>query len=452
MLRSLWLSMIYGAFLCAGLVAPFALGLGYVWVDTFSPQHVAYSILTEIPVSAIMAVATVGAYLLMDRKSPPRPNAIMVLIVIEGLWVSYTTQFEAVAPEWAWMKYDWAIKTIGFAAFMPYLFRSRVQIEAFWQVYVFAAAAQTLPYGAKTILSGGSYHANLGLLSGNSGLAEGSTLSTVAIMAVPIILWLARRQVILPRIRLVWAIYIGLAVAGISASLGTYERTGLVAVVVLGVGLWLQSRHKLRYGVWGGLAVVGLAAVLIRPGSDWMDRMSTITDYNQEASSLGRILVWKWTLGFAQTHPLGGGFNSYVVDTISFPAGDGGVTPIVIHGKAFHSMYFEALGEHGWPGLGLLLGLLGTSFLTLVRVVRKCRRLVDMEWCADLARALMVTEAVLVACGNFIGIGFQPEVYYLFAGAAMLACHVRGVERAGRPVPLLGVPEPGGMAGEPVYI
>ncbi len=448
MLRSLWLSMIYGVFLCGGLVAPFALGLGYVWVDTFSPQHVAYSILTEIPVSAIMAVATIGAYLLLDRKSPPRPNMVMLLIVAEGLWVTYTTQFEAVAPEWAWSKYDWAIKTIGSAAFMPYLFRSRVQIEAFLQIYVFAAAIQTLPYGAKTILSGGSYHANLGLLSGNSGLAEGSTLATVAIMAVPIILWLGQHTVILPRTRLVRLVYVGLAIAGISASLGTYERTGLVGVVILGGCLWLQSAHKLRYGAVGAAGVALLAVVLIRPGSDWLDRMSTITD-NHEVSSYGRILVWEWTLKFVQSHPFGGGFNSYVVDTISFPAADGGA-PIVIHGKAFHSMYFEALGEHGWPGLGLLLALLVATFGTLWRVARKCRRLVDMAWCGDLARALMVTEAVLVVCGNFIGIGFQPEVYYLFAVTAMLACHVRGVERALRTARSVVFPDE--CAVQPAYI
>ena len=62
MARSLYLCVIYGAFLCAGLVAPFALGLGYVWVDTFTPQSVAYSLLNEFPVSLVMAVATLVAY------------------------------------------------------------------------------------------------------------------------------------------------------------------------------------------------------------------------------------------------------------------------------------------------------------------------------------------------------------------------------------------------------
>ena len=407
-------------------------------------------ILTEFPVSAVMAVATIAAYLMMDRRAPPRPNLVMILIIAMGLWVTFTTEFEAVAPEWAWPKFNWAIKTIGFAAFMPYLFRSRVQIEAFLQVYVFAAALQTIPYGAKTILSGGSYHANLGLLSGNAGLAEGSTLSTVAVMGVPIILWLWRHSLIMPRSRLVGLVYLGLAVAGVSASLGTFERTGLVAVVVLGAGLCLLSRHKLRNGALGGAAVALLALALVRPGSDWADRMSTITQYNQDSSSLGRILVWKWTLNFAQSHPLGGGFNAYVVDTITYPSAEGAV-PLVVHGKAFHSMYFEALGEHGWPGLMLLLSLLVGSFATLWRVVRQCRLLPDMAWCADLARALMISEAVLAACGSFIGIGFTPEVYYLFATTAMLAAHVRGVERAARPLRVQTGLSSADMLANPAY-
>ena len=69
MLRSFYLSLVYGVFVFAGVVAPFAFGLGYVWVDNFTPQKVAYSILTELPVSQIMAVGCVGAYVLVDRRA-----------------------------------------------------------------------------------------------------------------------------------------------------------------------------------------------------------------------------------------------------------------------------------------------------------------------------------------------------------------------------------------------
>jgi probable O-glycosylation ligase (exosortase A-associated) len=425
--------MIYGVFLCGGLVAPFVIGLGYVWVDTFSPQHVAYSLLNEIPVSAIMAAAAIGSYLLIDRKAPPRPGLIMVLVVMMACWVTYTSETVAVVPEFCWSKWDWAIKTIGFAVFMPFLFRSRVQIEAFLQVYIFSAAIQIVPYGVKTILSGGSYHANLGLLTGNSGLAEGSTLATVATMGVPIVLWLRRYSLILPRIKLVKLMYLGLAISAVSASIGTFERTGLVAIVIVAVGLWLQSEHKIRYAIYGAAVAAIGALVVIRPDSEWLERMSTMAHYHQDTSAEGRILVWKWTLNFVKTHPLGGGFNSYVIDTIQFPGEDASST-YVVHGKAFHSMYFEMLGEHGWPGIGLFLTLLVTTFLTLVRVALKCRKLPEMAWCRDLAIAFMIAELVLVVCGAFIGIAFQPEVYYTFAMTAMLAGHVRTVERKVGPI------------------
>ncbi len=45
MLRSLWLFAIYIGFLGIGTTAPFVLVLGYVWVDTFRPQDVAYVLL-----------------------------------------------------------------------------------------------------------------------------------------------------------------------------------------------------------------------------------------------------------------------------------------------------------------------------------------------------------------------------------------------------------------------
>lgn len=62
MLRSLWLLGIYLMFLGIGTTAPFVLVLGYVWVDTFRPQQVAYLFLNQIPVALIMGACAVAAY------------------------------------------------------------------------------------------------------------------------------------------------------------------------------------------------------------------------------------------------------------------------------------------------------------------------------------------------------------------------------------------------------
>lgn len=435
MLRSLYVSLIYGVFLFGGLVAPFALGLGYVWVDTFTPQKIAYSIINEFPVSEIMAVAAIGAYLLLDRKRPPAMNIITILVAAMGAWITFTTFMDPVRPVDAFGKWDWAFKTVVFSGFMPAMFRSRVQIEAFLQIYIFSLAGQFLPFAAKTILSGGRYGVNYGLVEGNGGLAEGSRLATVCLLIIPIIIFLMRNTIILPRWRIVRYGYMGMVVACLAACFGTFERTALVGIVVLAVGFLLRSRHRLIYSGICAAGIIFGSSYVLSSGSEWVTRMKTITTYTQDNSAYVRILVWEWTLDFVKTHPYGGGFNAFLVDEIKLPGTHDHPEPVIDKGRAFHSIYFEVLGEHGWVGLGIFLSLFATSFLTLQSVATRAKRLVGMEWCYDLARMVQISLLVPMTCGAFIGIAFQSEIYYLFALAVMLRQQIRVAERLANAAP-----------------
>lgn len=427
MLRSLWVTAVYALFLVGGLVAPFVMALGYIWVDNFTPQNVVYSILTEIPVSQIMAIATIGMYVLRDRKHPPRIGLTMMLMMLMLFWCTYTTFDDPVSPIDARSKWDWASKVILFALFMPALFRSRTQIEAFLHIFVLSLSAQVLPYAAKTLISGGNYGANLGLVSGNSNLAEGSTLATVAAIAAVYSVHLARFQTILPKWRVIRWGYFGMAAACIVAGIGTYERDALVGAGVLGGALWLRSRHKLAWATGVVLLAIAMSGFLFETNSPWVARMMTIRDIH-ESSMYGRILVWQWTWDFLQTHPFGGGFYAYVTDTISFPPTPAYPDPVIIHGKAFHSIYFELLGEQGWPGLFLFLGLIATSFRNLSRAKSIALKSESMAWMIDLAYGIQVSLVMLLLCGAFISIAFQPVMYYAFAVSVMLREHARRVQ------------------------
>jgi probable O-glycosylation ligase (exosortase A-associated) len=428
MLRSLYISLIYGMFLCAGFAAPFGLGLGYVWVDVFQPQNVVYSILSEIPVSQVMGVAAIGGYLLLDRRAPPSIGLVTILTVLMLMWITYTTYNAPVAPQFAVQKYGWASKTVMFSLFMPALFRSRVQIEAFLHIYVFSLGVQFLPFAIKTLISGGAYGVSLGVVAGNSGLSEGSTLSTACLIASLMCLYLARHQIILPQWRSVSLGFVALFVLCIVAGLGTYERTALVGAGVVLAGLWLISDRKLLYAMVAAGALALFLAYLVSANTDWSQRMLTITDPH-EGSTFGRILVWRWTLDFVRDHPFGGGFYAYMVDTITMPASPDLPDGLVIKAKAFHSIYFEMLGENGWPGLFLFLGLLLASAWTFLRVRRTSKRLPGMQWCADMAFMGLMWLAVVAVCGLFISIAFLPQMYYAFALAAMLRQHVRQVQK-----------------------
>jgi probable O-glycosylation ligase (exosortase A-associated) len=366
------------------------------------------------------------------------------LVVAMAVWVTFTTLNDPVRPVDAFGKWDWAIKTIVFSAFMPAMFRSRVQIEAFLQIYIFSLAGQFLPFAGKTILTGGKYGASFGLVEGNGGLAEGSHLATVCLMIIPVLLHLRRFTLILPRWRIIKLGYLGLAFACLAACVGTFERTAIVGLVVVVLGLLLRSRRRILYGaILAGVVVVGSSYVATSK-NEWVERMKTIATYSQDNSAFGRILVWQWTLDFVKTHPYGGGFNAYLIDEIKLPGTKEHPEPIVDKGRAFHSVYFEMLGEHGWVGLGLFLSLFAVSFLTLRRAATRAKRLPGMEWCHDLARMLQISLLVPLACGAFIGIAFQAEIYYMFALAVMMRQQVRVAERMVRAAPKPAFYERGG--------
>lgn len=287
MLRSLWLLFLYASFLGLSVNAPFVATLGYVWVDTFQPQYVAYVVLNQLPVAFIMAAVALGTYLLLDRRSPPRLSLETILQLAMAAWMTLTLLW-AEAPEAAWGKWDWAFKTALFAAFVPYVIRSRVQIEAFAQTYVFSLAANFVPFGLKTLISGGGYGTNLGLQQGNTGLSEGGLLSTVCLMMVPLAIYLSQYGQLVPRLKLMPLAYWGIAALAIATAVGTYERSALLGLVVLVVTMWIRTRHKIGFGVVAGL----IACLMVyTTSSAWNARISTISSFQSEGSALVRILV-----------------------------------------------------------------------------------------------------------------------------------------------------------------
>lgn len=425
MLRSLWLLFVYVSFVGLSVSAPFVATLGYVWVDTFQPQYVSFIILNSLPVAMIMGIIAFGGYLLVDRRSPPPLTLQTVLQATMAIWITATLIWAQV-PDAAWEKWDWAFKTIAFATFIPFVIRSRVQIEAFAQTYVFSLAGNFVPFGLKVLISGGGYGQNLGLEGGNSGLSEGGLLSTTCLMVVPLALFLASHSQLIPKFKLMPLAYWGVAGLAISTALGTYERSALVGLVVLGIYMWVRTKHKLGFGI-----VLGILAVLViyTTSGAWNARVSTMGNFQKENSAYGRILVWRWTLGFVAEHPLGGGFSTYIIDHIELPAQDGdpGHTEF---GRAFHSTYFEMLGEHGFPGLAIFLTLAGSTFLMLRRIAKKARPFPELQWVAGLSDALQSGLAVFLSSGAFVGLGFQPMFWYFVSMSISLNAYMWRVERA----------------------
>ena len=413
-------------FAAVGFLSPFVWALGYVWVDTLVPHRLSYSLLTSVPIAFIMGGAALAAYLIQDRRALPRLTAVHVLCFVMAAWITLTTSWAVVDS--AWVKWDNSVKTVLFAAFMPFVFRSRVQIESFIMVFALAASAHLIPWGVKTMLTGGGYRQSLGLMSANATwLSESSAVSIVVIMFIPLLLWFRKHSLLVPWTRARTWFSSSMTVLYLFASIGTFARTGVIAMAMLGGSMLLQTRRKVLFLVIAGVLGGGLMAVT---SDRWFDRINTISDYENESSAFTRILIWKWTLGYVAEHPLGGGFNVYLTNVIVGPPGLDG-KPSIQYGRAFHNIYFAALGEHGYLGLALYLAIMSLSLMSMRRVRRQCRGRPDLEWAGDLAQATLLGFAILLVCGNFIDISFN---YLIWNMVSLTMCLTAHVHRALNPV------------------
>ncbi|HEY5722200.1 MAG TPA: putative O-glycosylation ligase, exosortase A system-associated [Allosphingosinicella sp.] len=404
-----------------GLRRPFLLVLGYVYIDIVSPQRLSYNLLTSIPISQIFFLAAFLGWLIRDDKKGLRVAPRQWLLCFLLAWVAFTT-FTADFPVEALEKWDWAWKALVFAIFLPFTLRTKLRLETLLLLMTLSAATIIIIGGIKTILSGGGYGVlNLGV-DNNSGLYESSIISTLAIGLIPIILYLRKYGTIFPTDWRVNAFAGALIFACLLMPIGTEARTGLVCMAVLGVLMLRDNKRRFLY--MAGTAFALMVSIPFLPAS-FTQRMDTIEGYQGDESASTRIAVWAWTWNYVQEHPLGGGFEAYRGNKISFQTtgtkAAGNVEVVVAanltdEGRAYHSSYFEMLGEQGWPGFLAWLALHATGLVRMEILRRRYRRSEGREaWIAPLATTLQHSHIIYLIGSLFVGIAFQSFVYMWMA-------------------------------------
>jgi probable O-glycosylation ligase (exosortase A-associated) len=422
-----------------GLRRPFIWVLAYIYLDIVAPQKIGWTLMPALPFSLIAFVAAFAGWLLADSKDGSRFTFRQGLLFALLVYVTAST-VSAAFPEFAWGKWDWVWKALVFAIFLPLTLRTKLRIEAAILFMVLSAAAIIIPGGIKTMAGGGGYGAQLFLVNDNSGLYESSTIACVAIAVIPLILWLAKHGTIFPpdwRVRLFAA---ALTFSALLIPVGTATRTGLLCIGVLAMLMLRTVRHRFLYA---GLAAAAVLVALPLLPKSYTERMSTIEHHQQDESASTRLAVWNWTLNYAKDHPLGGGFEAYLANSFSYKRkvedDSGDVTSIdtvtvTDKGRAFHSAYFEMLGEQGWPGLGLWLWLQALGLWQMEWVRRRLKKSDDPadRRFRDLASALENGQVVYLVGALFIGIAFQPFIFMLIALQIALWTMVRRRENERR--------------------
>ncbi len=428
------------AFIGLGFRRPFLFVLVYAYVDIVSPQRLTYWLLNSVPVSLVAFMLAFLGWAAADDKRgltiAPRQALLFLLLIYCGVTTSV-----ADFPLEALAKWDWVWKALVFAIFLPLTLRTKLRIEALALFMVLCAASIIIVGGVKTLASGGGYGVLNLMVSQNSGLYEGSTLAAVAVGIIPVILWLAKYGTIYPPDWRVRVFAGGLVFACLLIPVGTQARTGLICIGVLGV---LMLRHTKRRLLYLGLVGAGLVIAIPNLPESYTKRMDTIQGYKADSSASTRIAVWKWTIDYARDHPFGGGFEAYRgnqlrIDKTSVEntGSQTDVTQTVEYdqARAYHSAYFEMLGEQGYPGLIIWLAIHLGGLFSMERLRVRTRKIADAEWVSGLAGALFQAHVVYLVGAVFLGIAFQPFVFMLIGVQIGLSLYAR--RYVATPVPIL---------------
>jgi probable O-glycosylation ligase (exosortase A-associated) len=426
------------ALLALGFKRPFLFTLAYIYVDAVSPHRLSYYLLNSLPLSMIVAVLAFGGWLLFDQQKSLRITARQLLMGLLLVWCFYTTLHAAVPVEAA-LKWDWVWKSVVFAIFLPFTLRTKLRVEAAILFLVLSAATIIITGGIKTVLAGGGYGQLALLVDSNSGLYESSTIAAIAIALIPLIVWLARYGTIFPPDWRTKAFAYALVFACLLIPVGTEARTGLVCIGVLAV---LMLRDVKRRALYVGAAV--FAALVVTPflPESFHQRMGLIKGYQADSSATTRIAVWSWTLDYAAQRPTGGGFGAYRINRLQVEAVQVQETGelrrvsterFIDEGRAWHSAYFEMLGEQGYFGLALYL-LIHIIFLVRLEIVRRRYRTATGPdaWIAPLATALQHFQIVFLVGAAFIAIAFESFMLLMLGVAIGFDLLLRRREEAAR--------------------
>ncbi len=410
-----------GLLLIFGMRRPFLAVLGYVYVDIVAPQRLSYYLLNSVPLSLIFfAVALIG-WMAVDDKRDTRLSPRQFLLICLLGYAACTT-LDADFPIEAAEKWGWVWKSLVFAIFLPFTLRTRLRIEALLLFMILSASSIIVVGGIKTMFSGGGYGSLNLMVDNNSGLYEGSTISAVAIAIIPTILWLAKYGTVFRPGWTTRGYACALVFACLLIPIGTETRTGLICILLVALMMLRDSRRRMLY--IGFVAVAALVAAPMLPKS-FTERMGTIQNYQGDASASTRLAVWQWTWGYAKEHPLGGGFNAYLQNKVTIDLKSirtSGDTQAVTDttqqdaGRAYHSAYFEMLGEQGFPGLAMWLALMLGGIWRMEVLRRRFRQAPPAQaWIAPLATALQHGQIIYMVGAAFVAIAFQPFIYMLLA-------------------------------------
>jgi putative inorganic carbon (hco3(-)) transporter len=405
-MRDILVTLIVFGYLPTIFKKPYMGALMWVWISVMNPHTQGWGFAATFPFAAIIAGVTIIALLITkEPKSLPLTPVIWTFIIFV-FWMNVSTVF-AIYPDETYVQWNKVMKIMLMSFVVIMLIRTQKQIQLLIWTIVISLGYYGVKGGVFTLIGGG-----VDMVMGpESTFIEGNNeIALALIMTIPLMHYV---QTISPKAWVRHAMT-GAMLLSAFAALGSYSRGALLAIAAMGAFLWLKSQHKGRIAL---LVILAILPVIASMPEKWMERMDSIGAYEEDGSVQGRFNAWWMAYNLAKDHPLAGGGFEVITPELFYAYAP---NPEDLH--AAHSIYFQALGEHGFVGLALylLLGLL--TWRTGSWIIRNTRKLEEYRWASNLATMIQVSLVGFATGGAFLSLLYFDVPYYLMG--AMVATRV----------------------------
>lgn len=365
-----------------------------------NPHRMSWGFVNEMPLLDGVAALTMLTWLTSKERKLPPLHPVTVVMFIFFLWTCLTTLFaySEVAASEKLMKFS---KIILFTFFTMIFITTKQRIRYMIYVILLGLSLYSIKGGIFTVLHGGKY---IVFGPANTFLGDNNQLALAFLTVVPLFYWVYKHGE---------SKFVRMAAGAgglltLISTLGSHSRGALIALCA--IAAWMIVAGK-RWVLGSVLSVAVLGGALVFMPDDWVDRMGSISDYEEDTSASTRLNMWKYATNVANASPIiGAGFTFFYDQGLAKKYMPGG-------GKIFvaHSIYFDTLGEHGYVGLFLFLLLLSCAFATTSEIRKLTKGVLHHAWAYDLAQMLQFSLIGFAVGGAFLSLSIFDLYYHILA-------------------------------------
>lgn len=403
-MRDLILMVLLACAIVATLKRPFWGALVWIFISVSSIHQLGYAT-AKLPVAMAIGLCLLVSILAHRSEFHFAWSKPLIWLALFTLWMNVTYlasfQLEENYPMW-----ERVMKINLFMFVVSGVILTRKDVDLVIWALVLALGVLGAKGGLFTIAKGGAY-----LVWGPGGFIGGNNEFALAlIMLIPLIYYL---RFTCQQRWLKAGLLVMMLLCAISA-IGSHSRGALLAIGAMGAYLIVKSKQR---GIVSLVAVMTIALVLVIMPAEWFERMRTIESYEQDTSAMGRINAWTMAFNLALDRFFGSSFENVKFEYFL----QYGLSTETALMQGPHSIYFQVLGQHGFVGLFLFLGMGISVWRCAGRVIRASDTSAG-EGTRDVMLGQMTKASILAFAvgGAFLGLAYFDMPYYLMLAIGRL--------------------------------